>query len=95
MNIKYKITGLHVLASGSLESVTVEPREVFKAAMTNNAYVIIAFHNHPSGDPEASAEDIAITKRLKEVGEILNIKLIDHLIIGEGKWFSMKEAKLI
>lgn len=95
LNIKYKITGLHVLASGSLESVTVEPREVFKAAMTNNAYVIIAFHNHPSGDPEASAEDIAITKRLKEVGEILNIKLIDHLIIGEGKWFSMKEAKLI
>lgn len=95
LNTKYKITGLHVLAVGSLESVTVEPREVFKAAMINNAFAILAFHNHPSGDPEASAADIAITKRLKEVGEILNIKLIDHLIIGEGKWFSMKEAKLI
>ena len=51
LNTKYKITGLHIRGQGSLESVTVEPREVFKAAMTNNAYAIIAFHNHPSGDP--------------------------------------------
>ncbi len=95
LNTKYKITGLHILGQGSLESVTVEPREVFKAAMTNNAFAIIAFHNHPSGDPEPSAWDLAITRRLKDVGEFLNIRLIDHIIIGEGKYFSLKEEKLI
>ena len=55
LNTKHKLLGLHVLAVGSLDSVTVEPREVFKAAMINNAYAIIAFHNHPSGEPEPSA----------------------------------------
>lgn len=95
LNTKYKITGLHILGIGNLESVTVEPREVFKAAMMNNAFAIIAFHNHPSGSPEPSAWDIAITRRLKDVGEILNISLIDHIIIGEGCYFSLKEEKLL
>jgi DNA repair protein RadC len=95
LNTKYKPLGLHVLAAGSLDSVTVEPREVFKAAMINNAFAIIAFHNHPSGDPEPSVWDIAITRRLKEVGDFLNISLVDHLIIGEEKWFSMKEGRLL
>lgn len=95
LNTKHKLLGLHILGQGSLNSVTVEPREVFKAAMTNNAYAIIAFHNHPSGDPEPSVEDIAITRQLKEVGDILNIRLLDHLIIGEGQWFSMKEGKMM
>lgn len=95
LNTKHKPTGLHILGQGSLESVIVEPREVYKAAMINNAYAIIAFHNHPSGDPEPSVWDIAITKRLKDVGEILNIRLIDHIIIGEGKFVSMKEEKLL
>ena len=94
-NTKHKLLGLHILGQGSLDSVTVEPREVFKAAMINNAYAIIAFHNHPSGDPQPSAWDIAITRRLKEVGDILNIGLLDHIIVGEGKWFSMKEGKLL
>lgn len=95
LNSKYKITGLHVLGMGSLESVIVEPREVFKAAMVNNACAIIAFHNHPSGEPDPSAWDMAITRRLKDVGEFLNIRLVDHIIVGEGKWFSMKEEKLM
>lgn len=95
LNTKHKLLGLHILGQGSLDSVTVEPREVFKAAMINNAYAIIAFHNHPSGDPEPSVWDIAITRRLKEVGDILSISLIDHLIIGEAKWFSMKEGKML
>ena len=68
LNTKHKLLGLLVLAVGSLESVTVEPQEVFKAAMINNAYAIIAFHNHPSGIPEPSAGDLALTQRLKSVG---------------------------
>jgi len=95
LNTKHKFLGLHILGQGSLDSVTIEPREVFKAAMINNAFAIIAFHNHPSGDPEPSALDIAITHRLKEVGDILNISLVDHLIVGEEKWFSMKEEKML
>ncbi len=95
LNTKHKITGLHILGQGSLKSVIVEPREVFKAAMINNAFAIIAFHNHPSGCSEPSAWDIAITRRLKDVGEILNIRLIDHLIIGEGEYVSLKERRLM
>jgi DNA repair protein RadC len=95
LNAKYKITGLHILGQGSLNSVTIEPREVFKAAMTNNAFAVIAFHNHPSDDPEPSVWDIAITRRLKDVGEFLDIKLVDHIIIGENKWFSMKEGNML
>ena len=95
LNTKYKISGLHILGQGSLESVIVEPRGVFKAAMINNAYAVIASHNHPSGDPEPSAWDIAITKRFKAVGEILNIQLLDHLIVGEGKYFSLREDGLL
>lgn len=63
--------------------------------MINNAYAIIAFHNHPSGDPTPGADDLIITKRLREVGEILNIRLLDHLIIGEGKYLSMREKNLL
>ncbi len=95
LNTKHKLLGLHVLGMGSLDSVTVEPREIFKAAMTNNAFAIIAFHNHPSGDPEPSAWDLALTRRLQDVGEFLSISLLDHIIIGENKWFSMKEAKIM
>jgi DNA repair protein RadC len=95
LNTKHKLLGLHILGQGSLNSVTIEPREVFKAAMTNNAFAVIAFHNHPSGDPEPSVWDIAITRRLKDVGEFLDIKLVDHVIIGENKWFSMKEGNML
>ena len=83
------------MAAGCLDSVTVEPREVFKAAMVNNAYAIIAFHNHPSGDPQSSVWDIAITRRLKEVGDFLNISLVNHIIVGEENWFNMKEGKML
>lgn len=71
------------------------PREIFKAAMANNAYAIIAFHNHPSGEAEPSAWDRAITMRLKDIGEFLNIRLLDHIIIGERGYFSLKEHGLL
>jgi DNA repair protein RadC len=69
----------------------VEPREVFIAAMMNNAKSIIAFHNHVSGDPSPSRDDISLTQRLKEAGEIMSIPLIDHVITGNGKYISLKE----
>lgn len=84
LNTKNKIAGLHIIAIGNLNSANIEPAEVFKAAFLNNAYAIIAFHNHPSGDLTPSMADLEITQRLKKAGELLNIRLLDHLIIGES-----------
>lgn len=95
LTTKHKIAGIHVIGVGSLDSVNVEPREVFKTAFLNNAYAIIAFHNHPSGDPEPSANDLVVTRRLKDAGEFLNIQLLDHIIVGDGKYCSLKEMGLV
>jgi DNA repair protein RadC len=95
LNIKNKIVGVHTISIGSLNASIVHPREVFKAAMLNNAYGIICLHNHPSGDPEPSREDIEITKRLVEAGKLLGIEVIDHVIIGEQRYLSMKERCLM
>ncbi|HEX7714082.1 MAG TPA: JAB domain-containing protein [Bacillota bacterium] len=92
LNAKRRINGIHIIGVGSLDQVNVEPREVFAAALMNNAAAIIAFHNHPSGDPVPSPADFAITRRLQEAGEIMNIRVLDHLVIGEGRFYSMREG---
>ncbi len=94
LNTKNKIVGVHTISIGSLNASIVHPREVFKAAMLNNAYGIICLHNHPSGDPEPSREDIEITRRLVDAGKIIGIEVIDHVIIGE-QYLSMKEKGLM
>ena len=91
LNAKNKIIGVHTISIGSLNAAIVHPREVFKAAMLNNASSIICLHNHPSGDPEPSWDDIETTRRLVEAGEIMGIKVLDHVIIGEQRYLSMKE----
>ena len=75
-----------------LNANIVHPREVFKLALAESAAHIIVVHNHPSGDPTPSREDIEITKKLVETGNIMGITLLDHVIIGDGRHFSMKEA---
>jgi DNA repair protein RadC len=91
LDVKNNITGIFTVSTGSLNSSIVHPREVFKRAMLQNAASIIICHNHPSGDPAPSKEDINITKRLHEAGEILGIKLLDHIIIGDNRYTSLKE----
>lgn len=91
LNTKNKVNGIHVLSKGTLSKTLVHPREVFKAAMLNNASSIILFHNHPSGDPSPSKEDHEMTKRIAEAGEIIGINVIDHIIIGDGRYCSFKE----
>ena len=95
LNTKNKIVGVHTISIGSLNASIVHPREVFKAAMLNNASAIICFHNHPSGDPEPSRDDIETTRRLVDAGEIMGIKVLDHIIIGEQTYLSMKEECLM
>jgi DNA repair protein RadC len=81
---------------GDLSSALVHPREVFKPAILSNAASVILAHNHPSGDPQPSPEDCAVTRRLQEAGQILGIEVLDHVIIGDAsRWASLREKGLM
>lgn len=95
LNIKNKIIAINDISIGSLNSSIVHPREVFKDAIKRSSASIILTHNHPSGDPTPSRQDIAVSKRLYECGELLGIKVLDHIIIGNNKYISLKEKNLI
>ncbi len=95
LSTKNQVLGIPRISVGSLNSSIVHPREVFKPAIKRSAAALILAHNHPSGDPGASQEDIKVTRRLKEAGEILGIDVLDHLIIGDGKYQSLKEKGII
>lgn len=81
-----------LLTKGTVNASLVSPRELFIEALRYCAVHVVMIHNHPSGDPAPSAEDIAITKKVKEAGELLDILLLDHIIIGGNRYFSMKAA---
>jgi len=84
-----------MISKGSLNANIVHPREVFKPAIIESAAAIIVAHNHPSGDPAPSQNDIDITRKLIETGKMVGIELYDHVIIGEGRYLSLKEQNLI
>jgi DNA repair protein RadC len=91
LNTKNQVIHRQTIFIGSLNASIVHPREVFKEAVRRSAASVICVHNHPSGDPTPSREDIEVTKRLAESGKIVGIELLDHLIIGENKYVSLKE----
>ncbi|WP_306999850.1 RadC family protein [Lederbergia panacisoli] len=91
LNTKNQVIHRQTIFIGSLNASIVHPREVFKEAIRRSAASIICLHNHPSGDPAPSREDIEVTKRLVECGKMIGIELLDHLIIGDKKYVSMKE----
>ncbi|WP_282174253.1 DNA repair protein RadC [Cytobacillus firmus] len=91
LNTKNQVLHKQTIFIGSLNTSIVHPREVFKEAFRRSAASIICIHNHPSGDPTPSREDIEVTKRLAESGKIIGIDVLDHLIIGENKFVSLKE----
>ena len=88
----HRVIAIHEVSRGTLDSVLVHPREVFKAALLANAAAIIVGHNHPSGDPTPSPEDLALTRRLVQVGDILGIPVLDHVVVGDGCSISFKET---
>ena len=88
LDAKNKLLGFHVVSVGSLTSSLIHPREVFKIAILSNAAAVILVHNHPSGDPQPSAEELSITTRLCQTGEVIGIKVLDHVIMGEGRYVS-------
>lgn len=95
LNTKNVVISIRDVSVGSLNASIVHPREVFCEAIKKRSASIIICHNHPSGDPTPSSEDISITKRLKECGKIIGIELLDHLIIGDGVFISLKEKGIL
>jgi DNA repair protein RadC len=95
LNTKSEIISKEIISIGNLNSSIVHPREVYKYAIKKSAASILFIHNHPSGNPMPSENDKEITKRLTEVGDIIGIKVVDHIIIGNNQHFSFKEHNLI
>lgn len=95
LNTKNHLISQETLSMGSLNASIVHPREIFRAAIKCSSASVICAHNHPSGDPTPSAEDIGLTRRLVEAGEIIGIDVLDHLIIGDGSFISLKEQGLM
>ncbi len=91
LDTKNNIINDHTVSVGTVNASLINPREVFIHALKNGAVHMIILHNHPSGDPTPSREDISITKRIVEASDIIGIKLLDHIIIGDGNYISLKE----
>lgn len=95
LNTKNKVIRIKDVFVGSLDTAIVHPREVFNEAVKYSASKIVICHNHPSGDPTPSREDINLTKRIRECGTLMGIELLDHIIIAKNGYFSMKEKGII
>lgn len=91
LDTKNQLIDISTISIGSLDSSIVHPREVFKEAISASAASIILAHNHPSGDPQPSEDDLKITKRLVDAGKVVGIELLDHIIVGEESYVSMKD----
>ena len=95
LNTRNQKMGISDISTGTLTTSLVHPREVFKDAISHSAASVILAHNHPSGDPEPSEEDVTITKRLVESGKLLGVEVVDHIIIGKNSFYSFREKGLI
>ena len=91
LDAKHAVTGINTVSIGSLTMSIVHPREVFKPLLLMNASAVLLAHNHPSGDPTPSQEDRALTRRLKEGGELLGITVLDHVVLGGDRYYSFAD----
>ena len=95
LNTKKEINFIREISKGTINMTIVHAREVFRAAISDNAHSIILLHNHPTGDPSPSKEDIGLTKKLIEASKIIGIDILDHIIIGDNRYFSFLEEGLL
>ena len=95
LNTKNEINAIHRVFTGSLNTSVAHPREIFRTAIINNGAKIMLFHNHPSGDTEPSEADFAFTRRVVDCGEMLGIEVIDHIIVTENDYLSLREQGLL
>ena len=92
LDTKHRVIRIKLVAIGSLDAAVVHPREVFREAAAVSASAIVLFHNHPSGDPTPSDDDLLLTGRMLRAGDIMGIDVIDHLILAEQRYYSLVEA---
>ncbi len=93
LDTKNRIIGISTVSIGTLNAALVHPREIFKLALAANAAAVILGHNHPSGDPTPSPEDLEVTKRIRDAGELMGISVLDHVVLGEnGRFVSFRET---
>ncbi len=94
LDTKHRVIADQIITKGTLNSSLIHPREVFHGAIKHCAHSLIILHNHPSGDPTPSEEDLKVTRVLQETGEMMQIPVIDHIILGQGTWWSWREQTL-
>jgi DNA repair protein RadC len=95
LDVRHRLKHESVVSVGCLTSSLVHPREVFREALAARAAALVLFHNHPSGDPEPSAEDLSLTRRLASAGSLMGIEVLDHVILGAGRYVSLKQRGLL
>lgn len=95
LDARHRLRREAVVSVGCLTASLVHPREVFQEAVVSRAAALVLFHNHPSGDPEPSSEDLALTRRLAAVGTLMGIEVLDHLVLGAGRFVSLKERGVL
>ena len=95
LDVRHRLKREATISVGCLTSSLVHPREVFQEAVTARAAALVLFHNHPSGDPEPSAEDVALTRRLCSAGTLMGIEVLDHIVLGAGRFVSLKERGIL
>lgn len=94
LNTKNRVQKIHVVYQGSLNASMIRVGEIYKEPLRLNSAAIIVAHNHPSGEPNPSPEDVLVTREIVEAGKLLDVECLDHLVIGQGKWVSMREKGL-
>jgi DNA repair protein RadC len=92
LDTKHRVIRAVVVSLGTLDASLVHPREVFRTAAEHSAASVVLFHNHPSGDPTPSAEDVWLTRRLAQAGDLMGIAVVDHVVLGDGCWHSVRES---
>ena len=91
LDVRHRVLQVVTVAVGSLNAASVRLADVFREAVRVNAAALVAAHNHPSGDPTPSEQDVAITRKMVEAGKLLGVEVLDHLVIGRDEWISLKE----
>ena len=92
LDTRHRVIRAVVISLGTLDASLVHPREVFRAAAEHSAATVVLFHNHPSGDPTPSPDDLVLTRRLALAGELMGIAVVDHVVLGDGCWYSVRES---
>ncbi len=92
LDTRHRVLRASVLTIGTLDCAAVQPREIFRHALLASAAAVVMFHNHPSGDPQPSGEDIELTRRVAAAGELMGVRVVDHVVLGDGRYCSLKES---